>query len=130
VELCEELLEIFTGVFLTLKINSGKAKMLVLDNNLYATDLADHLVRKGVPFKTAHDQVGQIVSFADEKKLAISKIGLDLLKKFAPRLDGSVYDLFNAENSVRLKKTIGSTHPDEIKKQIRRWEQRLRSRHA
>ncbi len=125
VELCEELVHIFTGVFETLEINEKKAKALLADETLYATDLADYLVGLGVPFKEAHRQVGQIVNFAEEEGVPISKIGLDLLKKFAPRAEGDIYKLFDAEHSVKLKKTIGSTHPLEVKKQIRQWKKRL-----
>ncbi|MBI2095569.1 MAG: argininosuccinate lyase [Candidatus Omnitrophica bacterium] len=126
VENCEALLGIFIRVFETLKVNGKRAKALLADESLYATDLADYLVRKGVPFKSAHQQVGRIVSFAEEKGCPISKIGLDLLKSFAPRIGGDVYELFDAEHSVRLKKTVGSTHPAEVRKQIKRWKVSLR----
>ena len=125
VETCEEILKIFTGLFRTLKINKKKIKALLADESLYATDLADYLVNKGVPFKEAHDKVGQIVSYAEAKGLPISKIGLDLLKKFEPRVDGGIYGLFDAEHSVNMKKTIGSTNPLEVKKQIKRWKKKL-----
>ncbi|OIO38077.1 MAG: argininosuccinate lyase [Candidatus Omnitrophica bacterium CG1_02_46_14] len=125
VELCEELLQILTGVFRTLKINKNKAKALLSDEALYATDLADTLVEAGVPFKEAHRQVGLLVSFAEEKGLRISKIGLDLIKKFAPKADGRIYDLLDACHSTAMKKTLGSTNPLEVNKQIRRWKMSL-----
>lgn len=127
VELCEELLQIFAQVFKTLKINAKKAKELLADESLYATDLADYLVGKGVPFREAHHQVGQIVNFAEEKGIPISKIGLNLLKKFAPRVDGHIYDFFDPQHSVKMKKTIGSTNPLEVGKQIKRWKRQLKS---
>ncbi len=120
-----ELLEIFIKLFGSLQINKKRAEALVKDETLYATDLADHLVRKGVPFKIAHEQVGRIVSFAEAQRVPISKIGLDLLRRFAPKLDGSVYDLFDADHSVKLKRTIGSTSPKQVEKQIKYWERRL-----
>ena len=126
VETCEEILVIFAKVFRTLRIHETRARELVKDENLYATDLADYLVKKGVPFKTAHHQVGQIVSFAEAKGLPISKIGIDLLRKLAPKLKGDVYGLFDAGHSVRMKQTGGSTHPFEVKKQIRQWKKRLK----
>ncbi|PIU39710.1 MAG: argininosuccinate lyase [Candidatus Omnitrophica bacterium CG07_land_8_20_14_0_80_50_8] len=126
VETCETLLQIFTGIFKTLKINEKRAKELLADESLYATDLADTLVGSGVSFKAAHHQAGQIVSLSEATGIAISKIGLDLLKKIAPRIEGGVYRLFDARHSVRMKKTRGSTHPDEVKKQIKRWKLSLR----
>lgn len=126
VEAAEAVLPIWTTLFRTLKIRRKRAAALCADDGLYATDLADWLVGKGLPFKEAHDTVGRIVSFAEENGVAISKIGLDLLKKFSPKIDGSVYALFDAGHSVRLKKTTGSTHPAEAAKQIRFWKQQLK----
>jgi argininosuccinate lyase len=126
VEHVTQLLEIFVKVFRTLRIHEQRAQELLSDESLYATDLADMLVGKGVPFKEAHDQVGQIVSFAEERGLPLSKIGLDILKSFAPRLDGNVYTLFDPRHSVLMKKTAGSTHLSEVKKQIQFWKKQLR----
>ena len=126
VETCEELLQIFTGLVRSLKVNRRKAKELLADETLYATDLADWLVKKGIPFMAAHEQVGKIVSFSESCGKPISKISLDLLKTFAPKLDGSVYELFSAEHSVRLKKTLGSTHPDRVKAEISAWKRKLK----
>ncbi len=128
-ENCEALLQIFIKVFRTLKINEKRAQALLSDETLYATDLADYLVKKGVPFKKAHHQVGQIVSFAEEKGVAISKISLDLLKHFAPLVKADVYAIFDPKHSVNLKRTVGSTHPAQIRKQIAAWKQKLNATH-
>jgi argininosuccinate lyase len=125
-ERCQALLALFIKMVHGLKINRARAAELLKDESLYATDLADYLVRHGVPFKTAHDQVGQLISFAEESGVSLSKIGLDIYRRFAPKTQGDVYDLFDAEHSARLKKTRGSTHPDEVKKQILRWKKDLR----
>ncbi len=124
-ELLQQLLSIFTTLVKTLRYDRGRAAELLRDDSLYATDFADYLVKRGVPFKTAHSQVGALVSFAEDNGVALSKIGLDIYRRFAPETDGSVYALFDPKNSVRLKKTQGSTHPDQIKKQIARWKKEL-----
>ncbi|MBI4352549.1 MAG: argininosuccinate lyase [Candidatus Omnitrophica bacterium] len=125
VEVGEEILRMTARVVRTLKINKARARMLLADESLYATDLADYLAKKGEPFKKAHDQVGEIVRFAEENGKPISKIGLDILRTFAPKIDGDVYGLFDPEHSVRMKKTQGSTHPHEVERQIKRWERNL-----
>lgn len=124
VETAQELLAIFAKLIQGLEVNRANTERFLQDESLYATDLADYLVRKGVPFKKAHGQVGQIVSFAEEQGLPISKIGLDLLKRFAPELDGEVYALFDAKHSVSLKKTIGSTNPSRVRAEIQNWKRR------
>lgn len=126
VETCEELLENFARVFGTLTVREAKAKELLADESLYATDLADYLVQKGVSFHKAHEQVGGIVNFSEAERVPISRIGLDILRRFAPAVRGDVYDLFEAGHSVRMKRTIGSTHPAEVRKQIAAWKKRLK----
>ena len=126
VENYEKILGIFIKAVKSLTVDRGRAKSLLRDESLYATDLADYLVKKGVPFKMAHDQVGRIVSFSEDNHVALSKIGLDIYQKFAPKTSGDVYDLFDPAHSVRLKRTQGSTHPNEIKKQIQRLKKELK----
>jgi argininosuccinate lyase len=126
VERLEAILPIFTKLIRTLTIREDRAKALLEDESLYATDLADYLVRRGLAFKKAHQTVGQIVSFAEENNIAISKIGLDLLRGFEPKIDADVYELFNAEHSATLKRTQGSTHPAEVKQQISAWKKKLK----
>ena len=123
----QELLPIFTKLIRTLRIDRDRAAALLKDESLYATDLADYLVKKGTPFKKAHQQVGELVSFAEENRVSMSKIGLDIYRRFAPKAEGDVYALFDPKHSVRLKRTQGSTHPAEIKKQISRWKRELRN---
>ncbi len=126
VEQAEDLLELFARAFATLKVNTARARELVMDDALYATDLADYLVKKGVPFKTAHHQVGQIVSFAEEKQSRISRLPLATLKQFAPAAGPDVFLLFDPEHSVRLKRTVGSTHPARVASEIAAWRKKLK----
>lgn len=125
-ETMQRLLPIFIQLFRTLRVDRARAAELLKDEGLYATDLADYLVRKGVAFSRAHEQAGRLVAFSDKNKTSLSKIGLDILKHFAPKIEADVYDLFDPLHSVRMKKTIGSTHPAEVKKQIAGWKKRLK----
>lgn len=126
VETAETVLPIWITLFRTLRVHRDRAAALCADDGLYATDLADWLVARGLSFKEAHETVGRIVSFAEERGVAISKIGLDLLRGFCPRIDGSVYALFDPRHSVRMKRTQGSTHPVRVREQIARWKRLLR----
>ena len=128
VETCEMILEVFAKLFRTIRWDKHRIEELLKDESLYATDLADYLVLKGTPFKIAHEEVGKIVSFAEERRVPISKIGLDILKRFAPKAEGDVYRIFSPEHSVRMKKTKGSTHPAEVAAQIQRWKRELKAK--
>ncbi len=126
VETLESVLRMLARVFKTIEYRRSRALEMVQDESLFATDFADYLVSKGVPFKEAHDQVGRIVHFAEEVHKPLSKIGLDLFQQMAPKTQGDVYALFDAKHSVRMKRTQGSTHPSEVAKQIRFWKKKLR----
>lgn len=126
IETAEEILSIFVRLAATLKINSDSCAALLKDDGLYATDLADYLVRKGVAFHEAHGQTGRIVSLAEETGVPMSRIGLDLLKKIAPAVEADVYDLFSPAHSVGMKRTQGSTRPSEVARQIRFWKTKLK----
>ena len=126
IETCEDILDIFTRMFATLRINEKRAAQLLNDASLYATDLADYLARKGVAFKEAHAQVGRLVSFSEQEGVPIQRIGLDILKKFAPAVKGDVYGLFDAAHSVGQKRTSGSTRPSEVRKQIAAWKKKFK----
>jgi argininosuccinate lyase len=88
-----------------------------------ATDLAEELVKRGLPFRTAHERVGQLVAACER-----SGRGLDAAtdaELATAGLDGVDRALLSPEGSVRAKRTLGSTHPHEVERQLRDWAQRL-----
>ncbi|MBN1688785.1 MAG: argininosuccinate lyase [Candidatus Omnitrophica bacterium] len=97
------------------------------DDNLYATDLLDYLVRKGVSFRDAHGVSGRAVRYAMELDKPLRKLSMKEWKRLSASIEADVYDLFDPKHSVRLKKTIGSTHPARVRKEIARWERSFKS---
>jgi len=87
---------------------------------LLATDLADYLVGKGLPFREAHGLAAGIVRSALEAGKELDGLSLDELRKFSPLFDGDVREVLSFENSLLRKKTSGSTHPDMVRRQIER----------
>ncbi len=110
----------------TIKLKEEAAGKAVEDEFLYATDLAEYLVRKGVAFRDAHDAVGKIVKYCVDKKINISDLSISELKDFSDELEEDVYGLLNPETSVNNKRTVGSTKPDMVKKEIAGWKKKLR----
>ncbi len=96
------------------------------DEGLFATDLLEYLVKKKVPFREAHEIVGQLIRASLELSKPIREFSIQELKKFSKVFDSEIYDLLNATSSVRGKKTLGSTNPALVKKEIKRWKQSLR----
>ena len=95
------------------------------DESIFATDIAEYLVRKGVAFKDAHSITGKIVRHCADEKKKISKLALSKLKEFAGEFEKDVFDLLSAENSVKMKKTYGSTNPEFVKKEVLSWKRKL-----
>lgn len=96
------------------------------DDALYATDLLDYLVHKGMPFSEAHEKVGGIVHFAIGAGKRIRNLSIEEFKQFSVLFDSGVYRIFDPAKSIRGKKTAGSTHPGRVEKELRRWESSLK----
>ncbi|CAK0765802.1 Argininosuccinate lyase [Gammaproteobacteria bacterium] len=90
-----------------------------------ATDLADYLVRKGAPFRDAHEVVGRAVLFGIETKRDLSEIPLEDLKQFSPLIDEGVYEVLTIEGSVAARNHIGGTAPRQVRLAIERARIRL-----
>ncbi len=119
-------LEIMSGVVDSIQVKKETALKMLEDEFIYATDIAEYLVNKGVAFKDAHRVVGEIVKHCESAGLNISALSIRELKKFSDKIDGDVYALLNAEVSVENKKTTGSTKPSFVKNEIERWKKKLK----
>jgi len=95
------------------------------DDSLFATDILEYLVRKKVPFSEAHRLVGETVRAAIESEKRLRQWSVQEWQKFAPEFGADIHDLFDARESVRGKKTLGSTHPVRVKQAIAAWEKLL-----
>jgi len=110
-------MEVFDILIKKIKPSDNKIKNRI-NYFLMATDLVDYLVNKGIPFCEAHGIIGQIVSYAEIKGIQLNSIPLNELQGFCPRFTSDVYELFNPWVSIKNKKTSGSTHPEQVKRQI------------
>lgn len=83
-----------------------------------ATDLADYLVRRGMPFRDAHEAVAQAVREAETKNLDLAALPLSTLKRFSSLIDEDVYDVLTLEGSVASRNHPGGTAPEQVRKAI------------
>jgi len=90
-----------------------------LSPEMLATDLADYLVRKGLPFRETHHISGACVRLAEEKKVSIDALSLEDLKAIDSRFEADVAKVWNYEISVERKKSIGGTAKASVLKQIK-----------
>ncbi len=93
---------------------------LAIDSSLYATDLAEYLVAKGVPFREAHGCVGEIVRHTIEKGKSLDTLTDEEFQDFHAAFGPELKRIFDPRVSIRRKKTAGSTHPEKVKEQIDR----------
>jgi argininosuccinate lyase len=91
------------------------------DPALMATDLAEWLVLKGVPFRDAHHQVGRFVGLCRERGVALDEAGLELMREAVPQAEPECLKLFDPRRSVEARDITGGTAPRQVRAQIERW---------
>jgi len=125
VERISTALSIFTKLIKGVKIVKGNIERALLDESLYATDLAEYLIKKGVDSRGAHTIVGRLISSTLSKKQRISGLTLTELKRFSPKFESDIFRLLSPQVSVLSKSSSGGTSPAQVKKQLRRWKDAL-----
>ena len=90
-----------------------------------ATDLADYLVKKGLPFRDAHEVVAHAVKTAQTQNLDLSELPLSTLQQFNPAIQADVFDCLSLVGSLNARNTLGGTAPDQVRQQIARHHARL-----
>lgn len=96
-----------------------------LDDAMLATDLADELVRRGVPFREAHSNIGQLVRRGLELGVGLRTLPLAEYQAVQPDLDETIYQVFDFARSVTQKDSLGGTAPQRVVEQIARWREQL-----
>jgi argininosuccinate lyase len=89
-----------------------------IDTQLFATDLADYLVKKGVPFRETHGVVGRLVRLAEEEGLPLSELSIDTLQNEHEAFEEDVVEVFDWERSVEVRDTIGGTSLRAVQEQL------------
>ncbi len=93
--------------------------------HLDATTLMEHLIRRGMPQRTAHELVGRLVRKALDRGVRLADLPLADFREASPELDASIYDLLGPEKAVAAMVSYGSTGPEQVKEQVRRWKEKL-----
>ncbi len=93
-----------------------------------ATDLADYLVRKGLPFRDCHHAVGKAVNYAIEQQKDLAELSLAELQQFSPLIEADVFQVLTLEGSVKARNHLGGTAPEQVRKAIQRLLKELAAR--
>jgi len=111
------ILPVLAGALRTMTVNKERMSAAI-DASMLATDLADYLVRKGVPFREAHGFAGKAVRVADEKNIRLDEMPLEAYQALSPMFEADVYQVFDPVQSINNRNAIGGTSLQSVKKQI------------
>jgi argininosuccinate lyase len=106
-------LGVFAGLIKGMKINADRMRQVMSGSYLLATDLADYLVSKGLPFREAHRIVGELVQYAVGKSKSFQELSLSEYRKFSPLFADDVYGI-TVETSVAARNIVGGTAPTQV----------------
>jgi argininosuccinate lyase len=110
-------LEVFTGMIATLKVQGEVSRRAAEEGYSLATDLADYLVIKGVPFREAHGIVGRLVQYATEMGKSFAELGLSEYQTFSPLFAEDVCSI-SVESSIKARNVAGGTAPQRVKEAL------------
>jgi argininosuccinate lyase len=108
-----------------LKVNAAACAAAASDPLLLATDLADHLVLQGLPFRDAHHAVGALVALAEKSETPLDKIPEAEARKIAPKLGQNWREVFDVSRALSAREKPGMPGPKQVAAQIARWKKVL-----
>ncbi|MCR5715636.1 MAG: argininosuccinate lyase [Lachnospiraceae bacterium] len=126
-ETVQHCLVVFTGMIRTMKFNSDVMAKSAMRGFTNATDAADYLVRKGVPFRDAHGIIGRLVLYCIEQNKAIDELSLRELQEICPTFEEDLYEAISLKTCVEKRLTIGAPGPEQMKQVIALEEEYLQT---
>jgi argininosuccinate lyase len=119
------ILPVLSGALRTLNLHPERMRAAI-DPGMMATDLADYLVQKGMPFRQAHALAGQAVQLAGEQGKALDTLTLEEFHSLDPAFDSDVYAVFDPKRSVARRNVVGGTAPKAVQTQLKNAKNILR----
>ena len=115
-------IQLMAGLLSNLTVRPERLVAALHGGFLTATDLADYLVTQGVPFRTAHEQVGNTVRYAESQNKELWELSLEEIQQFAPQAGADVFDWLKIDNSVARRRSPGGTAPERVRESLERAE--------
>ncbi|MBC7945515.1 MAG: argininosuccinate lyase, partial [Burkholderiales bacterium] len=113
-------LAVFADMLSGLRVNADAMRAAAREGYATATDLADYLVKKGLPFRDAHAAVAKAVRVAAEGRRDLSDLPLNQLQQFSPLIENDVYAVLTLEGSLTSRDHIGGTAPNRVRAAIKK----------
>ena len=118
-------LRIYADMMRGVTVKPDNMRAAVMQGFATATDLADYLVKKGMPFRDSHEVVAQAVRHADEAGVDLSELPLKVLQGFSGLIAEDVYTVLTPEGSLNARNHLGGTAPEQVRFQVKRWRELL-----
>ncbi len=118
-------LRIFADMAGGITVKAENMRAAALQGYATATDLADYLVKKGLPFRDAHEAVAHAVRACDVANVDLSEMSLEQLREFSPLIEQDVFAVLSLEGSVAARDHVGGTAPNQVRKAIERVRKQL-----
>jgi len=120
VDTLTQTLRIYADMITGIKVKPEAMRRAALQGYATATDMADYLVKKGLPFRDAHEAVALAVRFAEQRGCDLAEISLDELKNFSALIEDDIYQVLSLEGSLASRNHIGGTAPNQVQAAIAR----------
>ena len=118
-------LEIMSAMLQKVEVHEKRCRQAASDPLLLATDVADYLVNKGVPFRHAHEIVGRAVALAEKLKVPLDQLEMTDWKNLSPQFGPDIKTVFQLEAALKRRPMVGSPNPKRVAEEIRRWKKQL-----
>jgi len=115
VDTLTDTLRIFADMARGITVNPQAMRAAALQGYATATDLADYLVRKGLPFRDAHEAVAHAIRVCVDRNCDLSDLTLDELRAFSPLIENDIFGVLTLEGSIAARNHIGGTAPDQVR---------------
>jgi len=119
VDTVKSCIEVLTEMLGQIEFKSENMRNALTKGHTTATDLADYLARKGVPFRQAHEITGRIVRYADQKEKDLLDLSISDLKKFSKKIEDEVFEFLTLEGSISSRVSQHGTSPENVLKMIK-----------
>ncbi len=123
-------LMVFTPMLATLKVNHEKMRESARGGFINATDMADYLAARDLPFREAHEIVGRIVLYCEERGMALDDLNLREMQSFSPVFGEDIFEAISIENCVNARRSLGGPAPEMVMLQIEEAKNWLLKRQA
>ena len=118
-------LKIYADMVRGIRVKPENMRAAVMQGFATATDLADYLVKKGLPFRDSHEAVARAVRLAESKDVDLADLPLAELQNFSNLIADDVYQVLTPEGSLKARNHTGGTAPEQVRRQIERWRKLL-----